>query len=155
MCICRTVEIKKRSFCGIINYFMFQKTWQKEAKVSTLEAKVSGGATILGTWDTKCEFSLIFLEEKIFKIIVHFDLIIIFRLIPQGTVDNNLGPDRLASPKAMIPYYCRQLTLWLHNFRIEVLIVHGSGLRLFWANVFSLRILIMSRNWFSSSKYNF
>ena len=49
MCICRTVEIKKRSFCGIINYFMFQKTWQKEAKVSTLEAKVSGGATILGT----------------------------------------------------------------------------------------------------------
>ncbi len=25
----------------------------------------------------------------------------------QGTVDNNLGPDRLAGPKALDPNYCR------------------------------------------------
>ena len=33
------------------------------------------------------------------------------RVIPQGTVDNNLGPDRLAGPKALDPYHCRQPTL--------------------------------------------
>ncbi len=33
------------------------------------------------------------------------------RLIPQGTVDNNLGPDCLAGPKALDPNYCRQPTL--------------------------------------------
>ena len=33
------------------------------------------------------------------------------RVIPQGTVDNNLGPDRLAGPKALDPNYCRQATL--------------------------------------------
>ncbi len=27
----------------------------------------------------------------------------LIRLIPQGTVDNNLGPDRLAGPKDQIP----------------------------------------------------
>ena len=27
------------------------------------------------------------------------------RVIPQGTVDNNLGPDRLAGPKALDPNY--------------------------------------------------
>ena len=32
-------------------------------------------------------------------------------LIPQGTVGNNLGPDRLAVPKALDPNYCRQPTL--------------------------------------------
>ena len=31
------------------------------------------------------------------------------RVIPQGTVDNNLGPDRLAGPKALDPNYSRQL----------------------------------------------
>ena len=30
---------------------------------------------------------------------------------PQGTVDNNLGPDRLAGPKALDPNYCRQPTI--------------------------------------------
>ncbi len=33
------------------------------------------------------------------------------RVIHQGTVDNNLGPDRLAGPKALDPIYCRQPTL--------------------------------------------
>ncbi len=33
------------------------------------------------------------------------------RLIPQEKVDNNLGPDRLAGPKALDPNYCRQPTL--------------------------------------------
>ena len=31
-------------------------------------------------------------------------------VIPKGTVDNNLGPDRLAGPKALDPNYCRQPT---------------------------------------------
>ncbi len=35
------------------------------------------------------------------------------RVLPQGTVDNNLGPDRLVGPKALDPNYCRQPTLWL------------------------------------------
>ncbi len=34
------------------------------------------------------------------------DVGIIIRLIPQGTVHNNLGPDRLAGPKALDPNYC-------------------------------------------------
>ncbi len=29
-------------------------------------------------------------------------------VIPQGTVDNNLGPDRIAGTKALDPDYCRQ-----------------------------------------------
>ena len=33
------------------------------------------------------------------------------RVIPQGTVDNNLGPDRLADPKALDLNYFRQPTL--------------------------------------------
>ncbi len=34
------------------------------------------------------------------------------QVIPQGTVDNNLGPDRLAGPKALVdPNYFRQPTL--------------------------------------------
>ena len=33
------------------------------------------------------------------------------RIIPQGTVDNNLGPDRLASPKTLDPKYWRQPNL--------------------------------------------
>ncbi len=48
------------------------------------------------------------------------------RLIPQGTVDNNLlGPDRLAGPKSLDPNYCRQ----------PILTVHGTELRLFGARV--------------------
>ncbi len=33
------------------------------------------------------------------------------RVILQGTIDNNLGPDRLADPKALDPNYYRQPTL--------------------------------------------
>ncbi len=33
------------------------------------------------------------------------------RLIPQGTVDKNLRPDRLAGPKVLDANYCRQSTL--------------------------------------------
>ena len=50
------------------------------------------------------------------------------RLIPEGTVDNNLGADRLAGPKALDPNYCRQPTLWLHGTCLEVLTVHGTEL---------------------------
>ncbi len=35
----------------------------------------------------------------------------IIQLIPQRTVDNNLGQDRFAGPKALGPNYCRQPTL--------------------------------------------
>ena len=35
----------------------------------------------------------------------------VIRVIPQETVDNNLGPDHLAGPKALDPKYCRQPTL--------------------------------------------
>ncbi len=31
----------------------------------------------------------------------------IIQLIPQGTVDNNLGPDVLAGQKALDPNYCQ------------------------------------------------
>ncbi len=58
------------------------------------------------------------------------------RVIPQGTVDNNLGPDRLAGPKALDPNYCRQPTLSLHDLCLEVLSVHGNKLRLFGAKAF-------------------
>ncbi len=49
-------------------------------------------------------------------------------VIPQGTVDNNLGPDRLAGPKALDTNYCRQPTLWLHDLSLEVLTLHGTEL---------------------------
>ena len=35
----------------------------------------------------------------------------VMRLIPLGTVNNNLGPDRLAGPKALDPNFCTQPTL--------------------------------------------
>ncbi len=50
-------------------------------------------------------------------------------IIPQGTVDNNLGQDRLADQ--------------MHELCLEVLNVHGSELRLFRANAFPLLILLM------------
>ncbi len=46
---------------------------------------------------------------------------LIIRLIPQGAVDYNLGPHRLAGTKALDPNYCRQPTLWLHELCLEVL----------------------------------
>ncbi len=59
------------------------------------------------------------------------------RVIPQGTVDNNLGPDRLAGPKALDPNYCRQQTLWLHDLYLEVLTVHGNELHVFGGKAFA------------------
>ncbi len=77
------------------------------------------------------------------------------RLIPQGTVDNNLGPDRSEGPNALDPNFCRQPTLWLHDLCLKVLTVHGTELRLFGAKAFPLLILLMLRIWQSSSRYNF
>ena len=65
----------------------------------------------------------------------------IIRVIPQGTVDNNLGPDNLAGLNALDPNYCRQSTLLLHDLCLEVLTVHGIELRLFWDKAFNLLIL--------------
>ncbi len=66
----------------------------------------------------------------------------IIRLIPQGTVNNNLGPDSLAGPKALDPNRCRQPILLLDDHYLEVLTVHDTELRLFWAKAFPI---IMSR----------
>ncbi len=68
----------------------------------------------------------------------------IIRLIPQGKIDNNLGPDRLSGPKALDPNYFRQPTHLLHDLCLEVLTVHGLELRLFVTKAFPLLILIMS-----------
>ena len=54
--------------------------------------------------------------------------------MPQGTVDNNLGPDRLTGLKALDPNYC-----------LKVLTVHVTELRLFEAKVFPILILLMLR----------
>ncbi len=42
---------------------------------------------------------------------VHLFRMTYIRVFPQGTFDNNLGPDRLADPKDLDPKYCRQPTL--------------------------------------------
>ncbi len=70
---------------------------------------------------------------------------IIHTYTPQGTVDNNLGSDRLAGPKALDQNYCRQPTLRLHDLCLEVLNVHGIELSLFWDKAFLLLILLMLR----------
>ncbi len=84
--------------------------------------------------------------------ILHCFVVWSFRLLPQGTVDNNLGPDRFAGPKALDPYWCWQPTLWLHDLCLEVLTVHSTKLRL-WHS--PLTILLMSRIWHSSRRYTF
>ena len=38
------------------------------------------------------------------------EMLYFIRFISQGTVDNNLGPERLAGPKALDPNPCRQTT---------------------------------------------
>ncbi len=43
-----------------------------------------------------------------FETRIRFSLI---PFIPQGTVDNNLWPGRLTSPKALDPNHCRQPTI--------------------------------------------
>ncbi len=100
---------------------------------------------------SKLPFPLI----DIIHAIIIFRLAYTIRLIPQGTVDNNLGPDHFPGPKALDPNNCRQPTLWLHDLCLEVLTVHGIELRLFGAKAFPLLILLMSRIWQSSSRYNF
>ena len=81
--------------------------------------------------------------KKCLKLI--FNLGMLIRLIPQGTIENNQGPDRFASPETLDPIYRGQPTLLLHDLCLEVLTVHGTGLRLFWAKVFPVLILLMSR----------
>ncbi len=46
--------------------------------------------------------------------------------LPQGTVNNNLGPEHLECPKTLDPNYFRKPTLCL-----DVLTIHGAELRLF------------------------
>ena len=54
-----------------------------------------------------CRFFTFILSQVKIKKVIDSPL----RVIPQGTVDNNLGQDRLAGPKALDPNYCRQPTL--------------------------------------------
>ncbi len=65
-------------------------------------------------------------------------------LIPQGTINNKLGPDRFEGLKALDPNYYRQPTLWLHNLCLEVQTVHGIEFCLFRAKAFPILILLMS-----------
>ena len=63
------------------------------------------------------EFSFIFVETEkraLLQLKLLLDMLIsmsILRVIPQGTVKHNPGPDRLAGPKALDLNYCRQQTL--------------------------------------------
>ena len=52
---------------------------------------------------------LLFLRPLVAKEVISpsFSLICVIRFIPQGTVDNNLGSERLAGPKALDPIYCQ------------------------------------------------
>ncbi len=79
-------------------------------------------------------------------------LTLYLRLLPQGTVDNNIG--RLTGPKALYPNYYRQPTLWLHDLCLEVLTAHSTELRLFWDKTFPLLPKLMSHIWHSCSRYN-
>ncbi len=83
-------------------------------------------------------------KTKVIRLVSLYLILLTFcyiRFIPQGTVDNNLGPDRLAGPKSLDLNYSRQPTLWLHDLCLEVLTDHGNELRLFGANTFPLLIL--------------
>ena len=50
------------------------------------------------------------LQLQILKLLQGCKDLIIYD-IPQGTVNNNLGPDRLEGPQALDPNHYRQLTL--------------------------------------------
>ncbi len=65
--------------------------------------------------------SLYFCLTTIFMI--HWKYFYCLRVIPKGTVDNNLGPHRLAGPQALDPNYCRQPTIWLHDLFLELCMV--------------------------------
>ncbi len=54
--------------------------------------------------------------------------------MPQGTVGNNQGPDRLEAPMALEPNHCKQPTLCLQDPYQETLTMHGTELHLFGAN---------------------
>ncbi len=43
--------------------------------------------------------------------------------IPQGTVGNNLGPERLTGPEVLDSDHYRHPTHWLHDLCLEVLTV--------------------------------
>ena len=61
----------------------------------------------------------------------------------QGTVDINIGPDRLAGPKALDPQSLQSTNnpLIAQPLCLEVLTVHGTKMRLFGAKALPLLIL--------------
>ena len=44
-------------------------------------------------------------------------------IIPQGTVGNNLGPDRLEEPKALDPNYCLHHLVFLGSLLLFAIIL--------------------------------
>ncbi len=48
------------------------------------------------------------------------------------------------------PSYCRQPTLRMHDFCLEVPTLYGNELRQVWANAFPILELLMSLIWYSS-----
>ncbi len=69
---------------------------------------------VLGMIFVKWHYSLLYTKEKLTMCDYSCDQLMsilnTLRVIPLGTVDNNLGPDRLAGPKALDPNYGRQPT---------------------------------------------
>ena len=96
--------------------FQEKDRWQSENRDSFLD-EIEGGQNrdsfldeLEGKWIilVKILYDLL----KVFLVLIYlFYHQYIIRLIPHGTFDNNLGPDRLAGPKALDPNYRRQPTL--------------------------------------------
>ncbi len=59
----------------------------------------------------KKDLKKVYLSIIIIKLTLLYRQTYIIRLMPQVTVDNKLGPDRLAGLKALDPNYRRQPTL--------------------------------------------
>ncbi len=101
-------------------------------------------------------------EKKSLSIFLHPNLCVVLQfdrffenLATLYTFDTSwgriIGPDRLAGPNALDPYYCRQPTLPLHD--LEVLIAHGTELRLFGAKAFYMLNTVNVAH--LSCRYNF
>ncbi len=56
-------------------------------------------------------FKAMILREFVLKNVGYQHNLLYILVIPQWMVDNNLGPDCIAGPKALDPNYCRQPNL--------------------------------------------
>ncbi len=68
----------------------------------------------------------------------------------------DLFPDHKKGPDRSYPYYILDTNpVLMHDLSLEVLTVNSNELRLFWAKAFPLSVILLSRIWHRSSKYNF